>query len=54
MLVAAAASGRFWPVKCCGGPSLYLWPSFPHGRAGEDSDGRSLLSAAEAMMRVFF
>ena len=52
-LVAAAASGRFWPAKCCGGPSLYLWPSFPHGGTGEDSDGRSLLSAVEAMMGVF-
>ena len=28
-------------------------PSFPHGRTGEDSDGRLLLLVAEAMLGVF-
>ncbi len=52
--VAAAASGRFWPAKSCSNPSLYLWPSFPHGGTRKDSDGRLLSLAAEAMLRVFF
>jgi hypothetical protein len=33
---------------------MYLWPSFLHGRTGEDSDGRLLLLDAEAMFGVFF
>jgi len=40
--VAAAATGRF-----------HLWLPFPHGGTGEDSDGSSLSSAAEAMLGVF-
>ncbi len=52
--VAAAASGRFRPAKSYGNPSLYLSPSFPHGGTGEDSDGRSLSSASEPMLGVFF
>jgi hypothetical protein len=51
--VAAAATGRFRPEKSCGNPSLYLSLSFPHGGTGEDSDGSSLSSAAEAMLGVF-
>ncbi len=51
--VAAAATGRFWPEKCCGDPSLYLWLSFPLGGTGEDSDGSSLSSGVEAMLGVF-
>jgi hypothetical protein len=51
--VAAAATGRFRPEKSCGNPSLYLLLSFPYGGTGEDSDGSSLSSAAEAMLGVF-
>ncbi len=52
--VAAAASGRFRPAKSCGSPSLYLSLSFLHGGTREDSDGRLLSLAAEAMLGVFF
>ncbi len=51
--VAAATTGRFWPEKSCGDPSLYHWLSFPLGGTGEDSDGSLLLSGAEAMLGVF-
>jgi hypothetical protein len=51
--VVAATTGLFWPEKSCGDPPLYLWLSFPHGGTGEDSDGSSLSSAAEAMLGVF-
>ncbi len=51
--VAAAAGGQVWPTKSFGNPFLYLWPSFPHGRTGKDSDGRSLSLAAEAMVRGY-
>ena len=51
--VAAAAAGQFRPEKSCSDQSLYLGLLFPHGRTGEDSDGSSLSSAAEAMLGVF-
>ncbi len=52
--VAAAAKGQFWPAKSCGNPSLYFLPLLSHGGTGEDRDGRSPSSAAEAMLRAFF
>ncbi len=51
--IAAAATGRFWPEKSCGDPSLFLWLSFPLGGTGEDSDGSLLSLGAEAMLGVF-
>ena len=51
--VAAAAGGWVWPTKSCGNPSLYLWPSFLHGRTGVDSNGRLLSLATEAMVKGY-
>ncbi len=51
--VAAAAGGRVWLTKSCSNPSLYLWPSFPHGRTGKDSDGRLLSLAVDTMVRGY-
>ncbi len=52
--VAAAVGGQFWRTKSCGNPSLYLYPLFPRGGTGEDSDGMPLSSAADAMLGVCF
>ena len=43
-----------WLAKSCSKSSLYLWTSFPHGRTGEDSDGRLISTATEAMVRGYF
>ncbi len=51
--VVAAATCQFRLEKSCGDPSLYLWLSFPLGGTGEDSDGSSLSSGAEAMLGFF-
>ncbi len=49
--VAAAASGRFRPEKVA---VTHLCTFDRHGGTGEDSDGRLLSLAAEAMLGVFF
>ena len=51
--VAAAVGDRFPPADSAGDCSMGLYPSFPRGGTGADSDGMPLLSSAEAML-VFF
>jgi hypothetical protein len=49
LLVAAAASGQFWPGKNISDTSLYLWALIPLGGTSAHSDRVPLLLAAEAM-----